>query len=126
MSDTENVTDSDKIKYLVSDTKGEFVIELPPTWKVTFSNVNPAVGGDGGYRDRSYCVRVWEKKDVLRAVFCNVIGIRDMAIPLARKVEKQTGSSTWSQDSVGNFEGTRKVEVEGGFVLESGDDDSPF
>jgi hypothetical protein len=120
MSDTEN------IKYLVSDTKGEFVIELPSTWKITFSNVNPASGGEPGYRDKSYCLRVWEKKDVLRAVFCNVIGIRDMAIPLARKVDVQTGSSSWTKDSIGNFESTSKVEVESSLVIGPADDDTPF
>lgn len=114
-----------KTKYLVTDTKGEFVIELPSDWKVTFSNVNPASGGDAGYRDKSYCLRVWEPKEKLRAVFSNVLAVRDMAIPLARKIEKQTGSATWSHDSMGNFEGTRSTAVDREFVLEAGED-TPF
>lgn len=115
------------VKYLVSDTTGEFVIELPTSYKITFSNVNPASGGEPGYRDKSYCLRVWERKDVLRAVFCNVVGIRDLSIPLARKITKQTGSASWSHDSVGNFEGSRKVDVDtGAFVIEPGPDDVGF
>lgn len=116
------MSDDVVIKYLVTDTKGEFVIELPSSWKVTFSNVNPASNGEHGFRDKAYCLRVWETKEKLRAVFSNVLAIRDLSIPLARKVEKQTGSSTWSKDSVGNFEGMSKIEVDTELVLEAGDD----
>jgi hypothetical protein len=115
----------DMLKYLVTDNKGEFVIELPDDgWKITFAHVNPAApergfGGDG----RGYCLRVYKGKE-LRAVFGNVTGIRDLAIPLARKVERQTGSSSWTMDSAGNFEGTKKVEVD--HLLIEPDDDQPF
>jgi hypothetical protein len=101
----------DKIKYLVTDDKGEFVIELPRDWKVTFANVNPAASGEPGYRKGGHCLRVWEAKDKLRAVFGNVTSVRDMSIPLARKVERQVGNSQWTMDSEGNFQGHRKVEV---------------
>lgn len=111
-----------KIKYLVSEAKGEYVLELPADWKVTFSHVNPAAVAQG-HRE-GYCLRVWEGEK-LRAVFSNVTGIRDMAIPLARKVERQTGSAQWTMDSEGNFEDSRTVEVERAFILESGDD-TPF
>lgn len=121
---SENATEV--VKYLVSDSKGEFVIEIPKQgWKVTFANVNPAARGEGGYGREGHCLRVWEGT-ALRAVFANVTGVRDLAIPLARRVEKQTGSATWTMDSAGNFDGTRKVEVEGGFVLEPGDAEQPF
>jgi len=108
------------VKYLVTDTKGEFVIEIPKQgWKVTFANVNPAVR-EGGYADRgAHCLRVWEGQ-ALRAVFGSVTGVRDLSIPLARKVERQTGSSAWTMDSAGNFESTRKVDVDSEFVLEAG------
>lgn len=106
-------------KYLVSDTKGEFVMELPTSWKITFSNVNPASAGEGGgFRDKSYCLRVWETKEKLRAVFSNVTGVRDLDIPLARKVDKQTGSATWSKDSIGNFESTESIQIDSEFILE--------
>jgi hypothetical protein len=109
MADEPNVT-----KYLVTDDRGEFVIEVPKTgWKITFGFVNPAVrdGGDGYGGKRGHCLRVYEGKD-LRAVFGNVVGIRDMAIPLARKVERQVGSAEWAMDSTGNFKGSREVKVE--------------
>jgi hypothetical protein len=109
-------------KYLVSEPRGEFVIEIPAEgWKITFGYVNPAIP-DGGVRGaQGHCLRIYEGKDKLRAVFGNVTGIRDLAIPLARKVEKQTGSSEWTMDSAGNFDGRQTVKVEGGF-LEMGDD----
>lgn len=99
----------DKIKYLVTGARGDFVIELPPTWKVTFGAVNP--GGPVNGRDM-HCLRVWETKEKLRAVFCDIRGIRDLSIPLARKIEKQTGSSEWTRDSVGNFEESSRAEIE--------------
>jgi hypothetical protein len=110
-------------KYLVSDDRGEFVIEIPAEgWKITFGYVNPAVRDDVGMagRGRGHCLRIYEGKDKLRAVFGNVTGIRDLAIPLARKIEKQTGSSKWTQDSMGNFDGAQSVKVE--FELEAGDE----
>lgn len=114
------MSDDTKTKYLVTDNRGEFVIEVPKTgWKITFGYVNPAIP-DGGVRGaQGHCLRVYEGKD-LRAVFGNVSAIRDLAIPMARKVEKQTGSASWSHDSVGNFERSEKVEVDvGAFVLEA-------
>src|ERR1700754_4233164 len=92
------------IKYLVTSANGEFVIELPETWKVTFGQVNPGSGNVGSYDRQLHCLRVWESKDKLRAVFCDVRGIRDLSIPLARKVEVQTGSAEWARDDLGNFE----------------------
>lgn len=111
----------EKIKYLVSDKQGEFIIELPATWKVTFAAVNPSNGQS--YRD-GFCLRVWEGQK-LRAVFNNVQRFRDLSIPLARKVSRETGSSSWTQDSQGNFEEARTVNVE--HRIEPGDDfDDPF
>jgi hypothetical protein len=74
------------IKYLVTTARGEFVIEIPETWKVTFGAVNPGSGSPGSYERGLHCLRVWESKDKLRAVFGDVRGIRDLSIPLARKV----------------------------------------
>jgi hypothetical protein len=106
--DNPNVT-----KYLVTDDKGDFVIEVPRTgWKLTFGYVNPAVRDTGGGMGRQgHCLRVYEGKE-LRAVFGNVTGLRDLAIPLARRVERQVGNSQWSMDSAGNFEGSKSVKVE--------------
>lgn len=114
------------IKYLVTDDKGEFVIELPENegWKITFGYVNPAIRDDGGMgRRQGHCLRLYKGKD-LRAVLGNVTAIRDLSIPFARKVEKQTGSAEWTSDSLGNFEGHRKIDVDSELVLEEGD--GPF
>lgn len=114
-----------KTKYLVSDDRGEFVIELPADWKITFGFVNPAIPS-GDYRGgrSGHCLRVYEGK-ALRAVLGNVTAVRDLSIPFARKVEKQTGSAQWTSDSLGNFEANHKVNVDHDLVLEAGDD-MPF
>jgi hypothetical protein len=109
------------IKYLVLQQGGDFVIEVPASYKLTFAAVNPA--GQTMGRDL-HCLRVWETKDKLRAVFCDVRGFRDLSVPLARKVSKETGSAQWTMDSAGGFESTRKREIEATFVEE--DDGSPF
>lgn len=123
MSDESNVVPEVK-KYLVSDNRGEFVIEIPAEgWKITFGYINPAVRdpmGATGRNGQGHCLRLYEGKDKLRAVFGNVTAIRDLSIPFARKIEKQTGSAKWSKDSLGNFEQEEAVSVE--FQLESGDD----
>lgn len=112
------------IQYLVGCTKGDFVIEIPATWKVTFAQVNPDPSGNRGYNDNAHCVRVWEGEK-LRAVFANCIGLRDMSIPLARKVVKTESESEYKSDSLGNFTSasSRKM-LDMGFVVEAEDD--PF
>lgn len=111
--------DAEAVKYLVSDNKGEFVVELPPGWKLTFAAVNPAaVAGGRGFGDGGYALRIWQG-DKLRAVFCNVRGFRDLSIPLARKIEKQTGTAQWTMDSEGNFETSKRVTVERELLVEN-------
>ena len=101
-------------KYLVLQAGGEFVIEVPSDYKLTFGAVNPGNGAVGG-RDL-HCLRVYDgpnaKTSNLRAVYCDVRGFRDLSIPLARKVQKETGSSSWTMDSEGGFERTAKREIE--------------
>jgi hypothetical protein len=41
-----------------------------------------------------------------------VRSFRDLSIPLARKVQKETGSSNWTMDSEGGFERAAKREIE--------------
>lgn len=111
----------EKVKYLVSGNKGEFVIEIPASWKVTFGYVNPAKSSDGYARNEGHCMRVYEGEK-LRAVYGDVYGLRDLSIPLARKVTKETGSASWTMDSQGNFEEHKKVERESSLMLEAGDE----
>jgi hypothetical protein len=55
---------------------------------------------------------VWEGEK-LRAVLCDVRGFRDLSIPLARKVESETGSSTWtSDDATATSRRNEKREIE--------------
>jgi hypothetical protein len=118
MSLRQRDTPDEQIKYLVSQAGGkEFVLEVAASWKVTFGFVNPSKSSDGYSRGDGHCLRVWEGEK-LRAVFGNVTGFRDMSIPLARKVETQTGSAQWTMDSTGNFDRTEKVEVEQEFLPE--------
>lgn len=100
-------------KYLIIEARGEFVIELPADYKLTFGAVNP--GGQMNGRDL-HCLRIYDGKSTktahLRAVFCDVRGFRDLGIPLARKVQKETGSASWTMDSSGGFERSEKREIE--------------
>lgn len=101
---------SEPIKYLIERTRGaDFVIEIPANWKLTFASVNP--NSQGGMRGDGHCIRVYEGEK-LRAVYCDCKGFRDMTIPLIRKVEVQTGNSSWVQDSEGNMSDSRTVKNE--------------
>lgn len=109
---------ADTIKYLVATRTGSFVIELPATYKLTFAGVNPA--GQTMGRDL-HCLRVWDgggKAARLRGVFCDVRGFRDLSIPLARKVEKETGSASWTLDSDGGFERSERRELAADWAVE--------
>lgn len=97
------------IKYLVNAQGGEFVIEIPASWKVTFGAVNPGAGPTG--RHELHCMRVYEGEKV-RGVFCDVRGFRDLSIPLARKVQSETRAASWTQDSSGNFKGITERQIE--------------
>lgn len=116
------------IKYLILQQGGEFVIELPAEYKLTFGAVNPGGGAVSG-RDL-HCLRVYDgpntKTSHLRAVYCDVRGFRDLSIPLARKVQKETGSSSWTMDSEGGFEATRKRELESTWEDPETVEDIPF
>ena len=105
--------DTDTVKYLVLQDRGEFVLEVPASFKLTFGAVNPGAPPHG--RDL-HCLRVWATynggKGDLRAVFCDVRGFRDVSIPLARKVQKETGSASWTMDSEGGFERSEKRQIE--------------
>jgi hypothetical protein len=102
----------EKISYLVQRERApDFVLEVPADWKITFGAVNPG----GQSHQHLHCVRVWEGEK-LRAVFCDVRGFRDLSLPLAMKVERETGSATWEKDSVGNFERQEKRQIESEFL----------
>jgi hypothetical protein len=111
MSDSEPADPAPKVSYYVSAQGGDYVIEVDPTWKLTFGAVNPGSSQGGGRYDL-HCLRVWETKDKLRAVFCDVKAFRDLSIPLARKVTKETGSAAWTQDSDGSFERSESRQVQ--------------
>lgn len=99
------MADDGKRKYLVASAKGDFVLELPAEYKLTFSAVNPGAQMSG--RDL-HCLRVYDGPNTrtahLRAVFCDVRSFRDLSFPLARKVSRETGSAEWTMDSEGNFD----------------------
>src|SRR3954469_5936912 len=76
------------VAYYVSVGRGEdFILTVKANWKLTFGAVNP--GGQVSGRDM-HCLRVWEGEK-LRAVFCDVRGFRDLSLPLARKISRETG-----------------------------------
>lgn len=113
--------ESDIRRYLVLSAKSDFIIELPAGWKLTFGAVNPGAPPHG--RDL-HCMRVWDgpntKTANLRAVYCDVRGFRDLSIPLARKVTRETGSATWAMDSDGGFDRNETRELQSAFETEEG------
>lgn len=98
------------IRYLVQQQGGDFVIEIPASWKVTFGAVNP---GSDGMRGGLHCMRVYEAEKV-RAVYCDVKGFRDLSIAMARKVQSEVRNSTWTGDSEGNFKNTTERQLRAG------------
>lgn len=113
------------VQYLVLSSDGDFVIEIPAHWRVTFGYVNPSSSGDAYNRGQGHCLRVWEGEK-LRAVWGNVRGFRDMAIPLARKISKETGASEWTRDSLGNFKQSSEASIEHALIPETFDEEIPF
>lgn len=114
----QNATEPPLVKYLVQrERASDFVIEVKADWKLTFGAVNP--GSQMSGRDL-HCLRVWEGEK-LRGVFCDVRGFRDLSIPMAMKIERETGSASWEQDSTGNFERSEKRAIESAYV-----DQAPF
>jgi hypothetical protein len=124
------------IKYLVTTAQGEFVIELPPAYKLTFGAVNPGGNPQGMRGHDLHCLRIWErytgsKADRLRAVFCDVRGFRDLSLPLARKIEAQSTNAEWRRDDLGNFEESSRRQIQSSWVTEYGpgqepSEDDPF
>jgi hypothetical protein len=115
-------------RYLVRDKRGEFVIELREGQYMTFGAVNPGVEASRRM-DGLHCLRVWEgtgNSKILRAVFGDVHGFRDLNIPLARKVNKEVGNSEWTMDSAGNFDSRiTRTMLPSAFEVEEAED-SPF
>lgn len=115
-------------KYLVLQQSGEIVIELPAEYKLTFGAVNP--GGQMNGRDL-HCLRVYDGPNTrtahLRAVYCDVRSFRDLSIPLARKVSRETGSTSWTMDSQGGFDRNESRQIETSDWIEPDDpEDIPF
>jgi hypothetical protein len=112
------------IRYLISKSGGEdLIVEVPAHWKVTFGYVNPERSKDGYARGDGHAVRMYEGEK-LRLVIGNSTGLRDLSIPLAKKFSKESGQSTWSRDSEGNFKDENTRQIEAGYVIEEEDD--PF
>lgn len=111
-----------KVRYLVQRSReADVIIEVPARWKITFGYVNPSRSGDAYGRGEGHCLRLYEGEK-LRAVMGNVLGFRDLNIPLAKKFEKESGESQWSQDSEGNFEESTTRQIESGFSVEEIED----
>jgi hypothetical protein len=109
-------------RLLVTTNAGEMIIDLPAGCRVTFGAVNPGGNSQGMASRDLHCMRVWEgtgKSAILRAVFCDVRGFRDLSIPLARKVERQVGSTQWTSDFDGAHETTSRHQLESRFDPEA-------
>jgi hypothetical protein len=121
----QNAATPEDLSYLVSrGGQADVIIKVPADWKLTFGAVNP--GNPMSGRDL-HCLRVWEGEK-LRAVLCDVRSFRDLSIPLARKIERETGAASWTSDSAGNFERSESRQLEASFSIEGeiDTDDIPF
>ncbi|HTE61061.1 MAG TPA: hypothetical protein VK631_11980 [Solirubrobacteraceae bacterium] len=122
MATRQKEADPPTLSYYVSSPQGDFILQVKADWKVTFGAVNP--GAPTGRGDL-HCLRVWEGEK-LRAVFCDIRNFRDLSIPLARKVSKETGQSSWTQDSEGNFARNEERQIEQSYTADVDPDDIPF
>jgi len=108
---SESDEDEVNVNYYVRCRDGDFILEVPSSYKLTFGAVNP---GSPPHGHDLHCLRIYDgpnaKTSNLRAVFCNVSGFRDLSLPLARKTTKETGSAEWSRDD-GSEIVTRKREL---------------
>jgi hypothetical protein len=101
---------------------GVFRIEIDPTWKVTFSKVNPQAGGY-----ECMALRIYESDEKQRACFTNVTSFRDLSIPIVRRVKK-TKTKAESENNSRKRTASRVVEHDYEWVddSEAGDDMGPF
>lgn len=120
---TRQKTDATIRYYVQRVGEPDVVVELSAKWKVTFGYVNPAKSEAGFRGGEGHCLRAYEGEK-LRLVMGNVLGFRDLSIPLAKKFEKESGAATWESDSEGNFTKGEVREIESGYVVE--DDEDPF
>jgi hypothetical protein len=96
MASRQRMKNPPAIQYLINkghNGSGDFIIELPANWRLTFSGVNPA-----NVHDTGWCVRVYEGEK-LRAVYPAVLGFRDLSIPMARKL----APGEWQKDGPAEF-----------------------
>jgi hypothetical protein len=101
--------------------EGLFRIEIPATWKVTFSKVNPQAGGY-----EAMALRVYEGEEKQRACFSDVVSFRDISIPLTRRVKKSKEQVNTERDGRKSSL-KRKTEVDYEWTAEPTDDDhGPF
>lgn len=109
--------------YLQMDGEGDKIIEVPANWKITFGYVNPAKSKDAYRSNEGHCLRLYDGTK-LRAAIGNVTGFRDLSIPVARKVEREVGASSWENDSDGNVDSHTTRTIESEVVDES--EENPF
>ena len=123
MATRQKAADPATLSYLVQrGGQPDVIIQIRADWRLTFGAVNPGAQTTGRYD--LHCLRVYEGEK-LRAVLCDVKSFRDQSIPLARKVESETGSASWTSDSDGNFERNESRQIEASFEADD-PDDIPF
>lgn len=75
---------------------GSFKITIPADAKVTFSGTNPQHPTHG-----SATLRIYKTENQQLAVFTDVIGFRDLSLPVERLVVTEEGVEVWSTDEEG-------------------------
>lgn len=70
-------------RYLIEDDKGEFTLDVPSTWKVTYGKLHAGARMEYG-RENGNVLRLYETKEKQRAVFLNVVRFRDMSLQMCR------------------------------------------
>lgn len=92
---------------LVKNLETEFKITIPPGSRVTFGPTIPFKAEKGGINQFNpgggYSLRVYanSKNDSLIAVFGGIVEFRDISIPHAKLVIRESGKSLWRSDEDG-------------------------
>lgn len=83
------------------DSKGEFKIKIPRSYKLTFGPNVPYARKEGSIRAlEGYALRVYDGDKVV-ACLCNVNWFRDDDIQLYRVVEKVVSNTVWKSEKDG-------------------------
>lgn len=108
------MTDETTRTYEVVTKDGAFRIDVPAGSRITFGPV-VSVAGKPSYGDGGMSLRIWEGKELQRALFLNVLSFRDCSMPMKVRAVRMFGADDWVKDD-GQWTGKKADLVEKGWV----------